>query len=170
MTQSAFFFSPMCKLDDGRKIPTDIEGTCRKVVDGIFSNHADGIGRFLFVPMKDERRFRIADIRIPSDWNPLHALDVCEGRGVFMELRDEDCELLDRADGLAAVSEKNREIMQDEYESSEWWVLIELGEPLPMPLVAIDIDEAGAIGCETRWIKFPVRVVAPTPDEVKDWA
>jgi hypothetical protein len=53
-----------------------------------------------------------------------------------------------------------------EYKHLFWAVLVEFGEPLPTPLVNIEIDEAGVIGCETRWLKFPARVVIPTAEEI----
>lgn len=81
--------------------------------------------------------------------------------------------LLSRDDGIEFIATKNREAYESRegrrYVGMEWCLLVELGEPLSHTGINVELD-ANGIGCETREVKHPVRLVLPTDAELRQYA
>jgi hypothetical protein len=106
--------------------------------------------------------------------DPASLIELPPGLDCNCELTDDD-PLLTREAGLAEVAEINARSIAEWPNTlgfgkqPDWAMLIELGEPIGSGCISPDI-EANGIGCETRTLDWPIRVVRPTDEELARYA
>ena len=188
-----FYFATVDRIG-GKDVPWCVHPTREDATKFDFLSRSK-VKRYEFVPLAADRRFRVfltewrsnfkidQEVRKSNEARFYHAwgeadakhglpkslLSIPQGFAHNYEWHYLDKEIVTREEGFAEVARLNaNESASAEWPQvrcREWYVLAELGEPLKMPLTAIELAPNG-VGSEVRHIEIPLRLVLPTADEL----
>lgn len=114
---------------------------------------------------------------------PTSLVDVPTDCGITDEFYQEPADFMTRPDAFECAAawnleslvegangnENKAEQIEITYTGMRWWVVVEIGQPLPLPLTYLHID-ANGMGYQDQNIQTPVRLVLPTAEERAKYA
>ncbi len=156
----AYYYADLGRSTDGQRFPTRIFVSEEEARDSRRKN-GTSIAKRRFKPLASPKRFYIAEARHDDSVGD-SLIGLPTDISAYREMWFDDTESFDRPEGLAEVARLNR---LPSRQSLCWHLLVELGQPLPMPFGLIEVGQGGMGFAEMR-CTHPVCVVRPTADEL----